>query len=220
VGKSEISLDLSKAGMNVLRFNFTGLWGNKGKFTMSNALKDLTAAMDFLNTKENIKQLKIDSGKIILAGYSFGTAVALIAALYDDRIENIFCIAVCDYSYFGRQFTDPHSKIKKFLEDAIEGVFSDKTFLNQDRYLFLKKLSENTKKYDIVRHAEKLLFKKILMVCGIDDNICPVEDHLFPVYRRLRELEHKNLKLEINKCGHEPPPDLQKIIIKWIKENV
>lgn len=219
-GKAEMSIKLSEEGLNILRFNYQGIWGNKGEFTMSNSLKDLTAIINFLYRKDNITKYKIDTGRIVYAGYSYGTAIALVGALSDDRIKNIICIATCDYSYFGRQFIDPYSKIREFLEDAVEGVFSDKTILKQNPYLFLKNLSDNISKYDIVRHAEKLLSKKILMISGIDDNICPVEDHLFPVYRRLRELEHKNLKLEINKCGHEPPPDLHDMISGWIKENV
>ncbi|MBK8552775.1 MAG: acetylxylan esterase [Ignavibacteria bacterium] len=212
--------NLCKAGINVLRFNYRGLWGSKGEFTMSNSLKDLTAVIDFLNNQENVKKFKTDTKRIVFAGYSFGTAVALVGALYDERIKNIICIATCDYSYFGRQFMDSESKIREFLEYAVDGVFSDKTILKQDPYLFLKNLSDNISKYDIVKHAEKLLSKKIFMISGMDDNVCPVEDHLLPVYRRLRELEHKNLKLEINNCGHEPPANLQELITGWINANV
>lgn len=219
-GKSELSVNLSTAGINVLRFNYQGIWGNKGEFTMSNSLKDLTAVMDFLTGKENIVKFKIDTNRIVLAGYSYGTAVALVEALYDERIKNIICIATCDYSYFGRQYMDPDSKIREFLEDAIEGIFSDKSVLKQDPHLFLKNLSENISRYDIVRHADKLLSKKILMISGIEDTVCPVEDHLLPVYRRLKELDHKNLKLEIKICGHELPLNLQEIITGWIKENL
>lgn len=219
-GKAEMSKNLCKEGINVLRFNYQGIWGTKGEFKMSNSLIDLTATINFLYQKENISKFKIDTDRIVFAGYSFGTAVALVGALYDERIKNIICIATCDYSYFGKQFIDPYSKIREFLEDAVEGVFSDNVIFKQDPYLFLKNLSENISKYDIVRHAEKLLSKKIFMISGIDDNVCPVEDHLLPVYRRLRESDHKNLKLEINKCGHEPPPDLTGLILGWVKENV
>lgn len=219
-GKAEMSKNLCKEGINVLRFNYQGIWDNKGEFTMSNALKDLTAVINFLYKKDNITKYKIDTGRIVYAGYSFGTAVALVGALYDERIKNIICLATCDYSYFGRQFIDPYSKIREFLEDAVEGVFSDKTIFKQDPYLFLKNLSDNISKYDIVRHAEKLLSKKIFMISGIDDNVCPMEDHLLPVYRRLRELDHKYLKLEIIKCGHEPPANLMELILGWVKENI
>lgn len=217
-GKSELAINLSKAGINVLRFNYQGLWGNEGKFIFTNSIKDLSAVNDFINNKENVKKYKIDTARILFAGYSYGTAVVLAGALYDERIENIICIANCDYSYFGRQFIDPNSKIRQFLDDAVKGVFSNKEIFKQDPSIFLKKLSENTGKYDIVKHAEKLLSRKILMISGIEDNMCPVEDHLLPVYRRLRELGHKYLKMEIRKCGHEPPANLQKIILNRIKD--
>lgn len=219
-GKSKLAEDLCKSGINVLRFNYQGIWGNKGEFTLVSSLNDLTCAMDFLTKKENTSKYNIDTGRIILAGYSYGTAVALAGALYDERIENIICIALCDYSYFGRQYMDPYSKLKEFLEEAVDGVFSDKTIFKQDPHFFLNNLKDNTARYDIVRHAEKLLSKKILMISGLDDTICPVEDHLLPVYRRLKELEHKNLKMKINNCGHEPPGDLTETISEWIDENV
>ena len=219
-GKAEISKKLNKAGINVLKFNYQGIWGNKGEFILENALKDLSTAIDFLTKKENTEKFKIDKNRIVLFGYSYGTAVALTGALSDERIKNIICLAVCDYSYFGREFMDPHSGIREFLEDAVEGVFSKKEYFKQDPRLFLNNLSYNISRYDIVRHAEKLKSKKILMICGSDDNICPVEDHLLPLYRKLREYGHENLKLEINNCGHEPPPDLAEKITGWINNNV
>lgn len=219
-GNAEMSKNLCKEGINVLRFNYQGIWGSKGEFTMSNSIKDLEVIINFLYRKEIISKYKIDTERIVYAGYSYGTAVALVSALFDERIKNIICLATCDYSYFGRHFIDPYSKIREFLEDAVEGLFSDKTIFKQDPYLFLKNLTDNISKFDIVKHAEKLLSKKIFMISGINDNVCPVEDHLLPVYRRLKELEHKNLKLIINKCGHEPPENLQELISGWIKENV
>ncbi|MCB0727678.1 MAG: acetylxylan esterase [Ignavibacteriae bacterium] len=216
-GKSEFAINLNKAGINVLRFNYQGIWGIKGEFILGNALKDLKAVFDFLTKKENISKYKIDTKKIVTAGYSYGTAVAMIGALYDERIQNIICIALCDYSYLGREFMNPSSKIREFLENAVDGVFSDKKIYKQDPHLFLRNLSDNVAKYDIVRHAERLLHKRILMISGFNDEVCPVEDHLFPVYRRLRELEHKNLTAIIKECNHAPPPDLEKLILKWIK---
>ena len=217
-GKSDIAKNLCKSGINVFRFNYQGIWGNKGKFTLVNSIKDLSGAMDFLTDKENIGRFKIDKNKIVLTGYSYGTAVAMAGALYDKRFKNIICIAVCDYSYFGREYLYEHSKIKEFIKEAINGVFSDKKIFNQKSDLFLNCLKENENKYDIVRHASNLKNKRILLISGIDDNVCPVEDHLLPVYRKLRELKHKNLKMEILKCGHEPPPDMTDIISDWIKE--
>lgn len=217
-GNPEMSVKLRKAGANVLRFNYQGAWGFKGEFILGNALKDLSAVIDFLTKKENTAKFQIDSKKIIFVGYSYGTAIALIGALNDERIKNIVCVANCDYSYFGREFMDPHSSIREFLEDAIEGVFSDKEFLKQDPYLFLRNLSENISKYDIVRHAEKLLSKRIFMVSGFNDEICPVEIHLLPVYRKLRELGHENLKIEINNCDHAQPLNIAEMITEWVND--
>jgi hypothetical protein len=57
---------------------------------------------------------------------------------------------------------------------------------------------------------------------GIDDNVCPIEDHLLPLYRKLKELEQANLEVVIEQCDRglncAPPVTLAEILARWIKK--
>lgn len=57
-GKSETAKSLSNNGINVLRFNYQGLWGNEGQFSLGNALNDLSNAMDLLNSEKMLANFR------------------------------------------------------------------------------------------------------------------------------------------------------------------
>lgn len=72
-----------------LRFNFRGVGKSTGSFGGGvGENDDIKAALDFLG-----KQATIDTGRIGLAGYSFGGAVALSVALVDGRIKRLMLIS-------------------------------------------------------------------------------------------------------------------------------
>jgi alpha/beta superfamily hydrolase len=217
-GKSDWAKELNEKGINVLKFNYQGLWGNKGEFKLGNALKDLSNAMDLLTSEQIRNKYEIDTSKIFVGGFSFGSSTALIGSLYDERINKIICISLCDHSYFGRQFMDPNSKIRVFLDEAMDDLFLPKGIIKQDKDIFIKDLTDNIYKYDFVAQSSKLKNKQLYFFTGIDDNICPIEDHLLPFYRKLKDLNHENLEVNIEMCDHglkcTPPITLFEILYK------
>lgn len=220
-GTSEWTRDLAKSGINVLRFNYRGLWGNKGEFTLTHAIEDLYNTIDFLTQPDHSVKYRIDTNRLIIGGFSFGTAVGLTGAVYDDRIDDVVCISPCDHSFFGRQFMDPDSEYREFLEQAMDELFLPNGILPQDREIFIRDLTNHINRNNMVKHAEKLLSKRLLVIAGYNDLICPVEDHWFPLYRELMKLDHPNLRIKINDCPHscDPPLPLAKIISEWIQGN-
>ena len=174
--------------------------------------------MDFLYNKVNTDLYQIDTNNLIFGGFSFGSSVVFVGALYDTRIKNIVAVSLCDHGYFGRQFMDPYSKIREFLEETAKNIFLPNGVVNQEKEVFVKDLTDNICRYDFVRHSKKLLKKKILIICGYNDEICPVEDHLLPLYRKLKELGHKDLKVIINDCAHVQEIDLAEVFINRIKD--
>ncbi|HQY52459.1 MAG TPA: hypothetical protein PK294_06375 [Ignavibacteria bacterium] len=217
-GTNPWSIELSKKGVNVFRFNYEGLWGNDGEFNFSNSLINLKSVLDFLYNKVNTDLYQIDTNNLIFGGFSFGSSVVFVGALYDTRIKNIVAVSLCDHGYFGRQFMDPYSKIREFLEETAKNIFLPNGVVNQEKEVFVKDLTDNICRYDFVRHSKKLLKKKILIICGYNDEICPVEDHLLPLYRKLKELGHKDLKVIINDCAHVQEIDLAEVFINRIKD--
>lgn len=221
-GKSETAIQLTNNGINVLSFNYQGLWGNEGGFSLGNALDDLSNAMDLLTSEKMCNKYKIDTTQIFVGGYSFGSSTALIGSMYDERINKIIGVSLCDHSYFGRQFMDPNSAIRDFLDAIINDLFLPNGIIKQNKDIFIKDLTDNIYKYDFVAQANKFKDKELYFFTGLDDSVCPIEDHLIPFYRKLKELNQKNLKVIIKNCDHglncETPTTMAEVLTQFIKE--
>jgi dienelactone hydrolase len=68
---------LSQNGINALTFNYSGTHQSEGKSNFQNSLGDISAVLDFLHRPDNIRDFRIDTGLIILAGYSYGGGMAM-----------------------------------------------------------------------------------------------------------------------------------------------
>src|SRR3954467_4331013 len=80
---NERNLDLAQAirrsGWDVLTFTYRGAWGSPGDFSISNAMEDTAAALEFARSDAAAK-LGIDKSHIVLAGHSMGGATAMETA--------------------------------------------------------------------------------------------------------------------------------------------
>ena len=78
---------LVEAGIAALRFNFRGVGRSQGRFGDGvGEREDAIAALAYLRHREGV-----DSAKVGLVGYSFGAAVALVAA--DDQVAALAAIS-------------------------------------------------------------------------------------------------------------------------------
>ncbi len=79
---------LAAGGIAALRFNFRGVGRSQDSFDNGRGERaDALAALDYLRTLP-----EIDSARLALAGYSFGAAVALLAA--DDSLRAVVAVSV------------------------------------------------------------------------------------------------------------------------------
>ncbi len=211
---------LNDRGIHVFKFNYRGLWGNKGEFSLGNALQDLSNAMALLTSETFSELYSIDTSKIYVGGNSFGSSTALIGALNNKRIDKVIGVALCDHSYFGRESMNPNSKIRSFLENALDGLFLPDGLLNQDREIFIRDLINHNYKYDFVAQADQLQDKQLFLYTGMNDQVCPVEDHFFPLYRKLQAMNHQNIEVIMEDVDHGLNGDFESIIVeimtRWI----
>src|SRR4051812_32719584 len=92
---NERNLDLAqairRAGWDVLTFTYRGAWGSPGAFSISNAMEDSRAALDFARSPEGAK-LGIDPRHIVLAGHSMGGATAFMTAASASGLDGLILI--------------------------------------------------------------------------------------------------------------------------------
>jgi pimeloyl-ACP methyl ester carboxylesterase len=103
---NERNLDLAqairRAGWDVLTFTYRGAWGSPGTFSISNAMEDTKAALDFARSPDAAR-LGIDPRNIVLAGHSMGGATALMTATQSTRLDGLILIDAWDIAADGRQ---------------------------------------------------------------------------------------------------------------------
>lgn len=211
---------LSLLDINVLVFNFQGTWSSEGKFSFESSMEDIGAAIKFLNKKENIELFNIDTSNIIVAGYSFGGAMVLTAAIYNPEIKRIISIAGGDESVFGRKRLTDENYNNWFEQFLIESEYPNGP-VKCDTKSYSKFWLSNLDKYDQVKHAESLKNRDILFLSGWKDKAVVLEEHILPLYRKLEELTSEKLQIKVFDTDHgfgNVREELGETIEKWIKE--
>jgi len=220
---SPIADALMSVGVDVLRFNYRGLWGNGGDFNLASALGDLDAALDFLTDAETTERYGLNHSNVILLGYSFGTATGLLGAARDDRVDAVISLAPCDHGYFANEWLTPDSDVRRFLVGVTEELFGENGPIDQDASVFLDDLTSNVDAYRFPARAEQLLEKKLLFLAGTEDVVCYVEDHFFPLYRQLKALNHGFVEAHVLDMDHGftgvGMPALLELATAWIERS-
>jgi pimeloyl-ACP methyl ester carboxylesterase len=119
----ERNLDLAqafrRAGYDVLVFDYRGSWGSGGSFSFANAREDVVSAIDFMSDAGNARKYRIDPGRLILIGHSFGGWLTL-AAMDTARVACAVALAPWNIGRWGAMIRD--GKVKR--EDAVANTRS------------------------------------------------------------------------------------------------
>ncbi len=211
---------LAKHGVASFWFNYSGIWGNAGKYTFSNSVADLSAAVDYLRSPEAKARFGLGEAPIVLFGYSMGSAVALVGAGGDDRVAGVVALAACDHGYFGREIANPKTHLKPFFEAAADGIFGPKGPVPDGWPVFSADLVANQAKVGFPQNARALQNKAVLIFGALDDKTYPLEDHFFPLYRSLQGTKHPRLQAQVLTTGHgldEPAAlSMRQVTADWI----
>ena len=169
-GESPFAIELNQRGINVVRFNYRGLWGTDGVYTPGNCAKDLQNVLAFVLKDENSTKFHIDTSRVIVGGYSHGSNITIVSAMYDTRIDQIICLGLADFSYLIRETFNPNNAgMRKFSQEVKDAIWGDAnsgqgTFARDyDKYVF--DILFNNYKYDFVAQAEKLKNKRMYFIC-------------------------------------------------------
>ena len=209
---------LSSLGINVFVFNYRGTWSSEGEFSFDSSIEDISTALNFLKLEENIEKFNIDTTCIIVGGYSYGGAMALTAALYNNNINRIISIAGADESVFGRKMLKDESYRKMFIQMLKETEYPNgpiKTNIDSLTNYWLANLD----KYDQVMHAESIKNRDILLLGGLDDHEVLLEEHILPLYRKLKELKANHVAIRVFNSDHSfknVREELADTIYTWI----
>jgi len=114
---NERNLDLAqamrRAGWDVLTFTYRGAWGSPGDFSITHAMEDTAAALDFARSPAGAK-FGIDPHHIVLAGHSMGGATALMTAAGAKGLDGLILIDAWD---IGRAAHQARAQMVAHMDD-------------------------------------------------------------------------------------------------------
>lgn len=211
---------LNLAGFNILVFNYQGSYSSEGNFSFENCIANVECAIEFIKTPGNMLKFNIDTSRIFICGYSFGGAIALESAIQNRKIKNIISIANDDHSVSIKK-TATDMDYRKGYEDFISKSFGPDGPFRGNIKAELDNNIENVGRYDLVKNAEKLKDRNILLIVGWLDKTSILEVNTLPLYRRLLQLKAENITIKSFETDHSfsnVRDDLANTIIDWIKK--
>ena len=136
----------------------------------------------------------------------------------NNKIKRIISIAGADESVFGNKLLEDrnyHDMFVKMLKETEYPAGPIKTNIDSIVNYWLA----NLEKYDQVMHAESIVDRDILLLGGLDDKDVVLEEHILPLYRKLKELNSKNVVMKVFNSDHyfkNVRDELTNTIYTWI----
>jgi len=207
---------LAKEGFNALAFNYRGSWGSEGLFNDANSLEDVISAIRYVKSSFVVQEFNADPSRIALVGYSYGGGMALLGSLSDASVERVVDLAGGNLSVLGRA----NDEFMRGLEKKVDQDLLDSGFRALKARELFAELRADLDKYDLVKHAQALSCKDILIVGGWRDQEADLEHHILPLFRALQRHGAKQVEIEIFDTDHSfinLRNQLADRIVSWLK---
>lgn len=173
---NEKNLDLAqavrRAGWNAISLNYRGSWGSPGSYRFAQTLQDADATLAYLRDSARVRELGVDTARLVLAGHSLGGWVTALTAAHDHALRGAILISAVNIvglvSGARRSSGDDSMRAKAiaFMRDNMEslaGVTAEE---------MVDELSANVNTFDWNR-AVPGLAKMPLLVLTADDHLAP-----------------------------------------------
>ncbi len=211
---------LVKKGFNALAFNYRGTWGSEGLHTTANSLEDVISAICYATSSVAVREFDVDPSSITIIGYSFGGGMALLGSLNDAAVRRVVYIAGGNLSEVGRMMQESDEFRRAVLKMVDQGI-SDSGFRASKAEELFAEVFADMDKYDLVKHAQALSCKDILIIGGWRDQENTIEHHILPLFRALQRHGAKQVQIEIFDTDHSfknVRNQLADRIVSWLKK--
>jgi len=209
---------LMEEGFNALAFNYRGSWGSGGLFKDANSLDDVVSAIRYVKSSFAVQELNVDPSRIALIGYSYGGGMALLGSLNDASVKRVVALAGGNLGEAGRMM-EQSDEFRQAIEKSIEeGASNSGVRVNPKETI--AELLADLDKYDLVKHADGLSSKDILIIGGWRDQEADIEHHILPLFRALQRHGAKEVQIEILDTDHSftnVRSQMADRIVSWLK---
>ncbi|MGQ7868197.1 alpha/beta hydrolase family protein [Sunxiuqinia sp. sy24] len=213
---------LSKEGFNVITFNYPGAWQSEGSRTDESALSSVQSAINFAKSESFIQSYESDTADIVLVGYSYGGAMALLASVKDKTIKKVVTVAGGDLSVTASKI-EANPEFRESFQQMIDRIRLNPDVMRGDSgEAYVESLLKNRDKYSLKRYSEKLVEKSLLLIVGWLDYTAKIEDNMLPLYRELLNRGANDVKIIAFETDHQitgEQKNITEIIISWLKKD-
>jgi pimeloyl-ACP methyl ester carboxylesterase len=217
----ELGSRLMAEGINALAFNYRGTWASEGEFGPDAALEDVGAAMDYLSSPSLVGELGVETGRIVVAGSSFGGCMALAYAARKPSVSGVIAVAAVDLAAYSR-ILESNRDIRTGWIALIDRLTSPEGMIRgPGGEASFDWMRSNALRYDPVADAGVLATKELLLIGGWRDTDTPVESNLLPLVRALQQHDAESLTIEMLDDGHDFADTrdlLATRVISWITQ--
>lgn len=213
-----IGTTLAQNGINVFMFDFRGCFKSGGMLGLMNSQQDISAALEFLYSKEIIRNYNIDTSNIILGGYSYGGHMSMLYAVYHSEVNKVISISGGDLGILV-DILKADTSLFNGYSDFFESIKKPEGPVKFEYDKPLNELMENQDYFYILKHIQGLKNTNVFMSGGLDDQTVSLEKMVLPLYRALMKNNVK-VKCNVYQTDHSYSNVRSKILydmINWIK---
>jgi pimeloyl-ACP methyl ester carboxylesterase len=211
---------LSKEGFNVMTYNYPGSWKSEGDKSDISALESVRSAIRFVRLEKTVHFFDIDTSDIILAGYSYGGGMALLAAVADPGIRKVMTFALGDLSLTA-DYLEKDSAARKSFEQMVDGILANPAAARgTSGKEYVASMIRNRDAFEIRKHAPVLAKKNLLFMVGWQDNYKRMETDVLPLYRDLQAIGAGNVKMVALETDHRfmhGQKEMTDSILDWLR---
>ncbi len=214
----DLAHTLRRGGINSLIFHYRGSWGSRGTFSFSGMLADTARAVDDLRNEG--KAYGVNPDDILIIGHSMGGWAGAITAAADERIGSLVLL-----SPFNMGMVSDWALEDDLNREMVRRMFKELSrpmnTIGHDR--LLEEVMEHRRDWNLLRHAEELSGKRILIVSARNDTLSIPELHTLPLYEELvwngcSDVEH--VILDSDHSFSDARIELQRTVWRWIERGL
>ncbi|MFO0762884.1 MAG: alpha/beta fold hydrolase [Byssovorax sp.] len=213
-GMRDIAEAIRRAGWNVLTFQYRGMWGSEGDFSLAHVLEDATAAVAFIRGPAG-RAGRSSPDDIVLMGHSMGGWAALSAAASDDGIRAVATLAGWNSGPAARELDDP-AELAAAIKDNEQAMLP---LRGTSGAAVAHEVQDRGAEWDVVTQSPRLAGRPLFLVAATRDRVTPPAAYHAPLVAALEREPGAKVKALVLDTDHgftEKRITLARALVAWL----
>jgi pimeloyl-ACP methyl ester carboxylesterase len=218
-GVLDLTSPLRRDGWNVLMFHYRGAWGTGGDTTLGHALDDVKAVLNWLRTGEYEGRPRVHPRGIALVGHSTGASLALLTAAGGNQLAAVVSIAPFNFGQAGRDIAGG----SEAFDYWVQRVQSPAIHLDAGGRTLVQEMADRAADFDLVARAPELAGQPVLIVGGMKDTVCALDEHIRPLVRAIAaspQVDVTLIELDTDHSFWDKRVALARAVLGWLNDRV